>query len=60
VAFTVARDGAGVGTISGTMAFDRKQYGMTTGITFIKIADRVGVTLDLKGKCVSGPTVNLK
>jgi hypothetical protein len=42
------------------MAFDRKQYGMNSGIPFIKIADRVEVTLDLKGKRVSGPPVNLK
>ena len=28
------------------MAFDRKQYGMTSGIPFIKIADRVEVPVD--------------
>jgi polyisoprenoid-binding protein YceI len=39
--------GTGSGTIKGTMAFDRKQYGMNSGIPFIKIADRVGVTVDL-------------
>ena len=32
------------------MAFDRKQYGMTSGIPFIKIADRVEVTVSLKGE----------
>ena len=58
--FTVPRDGKGAGTITGTMAFDRKQYGMNSGIPFIKIADRVEVTVDLKGKRVSGPPVNLK
>ena len=60
VTFTVARDGTGAGTIKGAMAFDRKEYGMNSGIPFIKIADRVEVTLDLKGKRVSGPPVNLK
>jgi polyisoprenoid-binding protein YceI len=52
--------GSSSGTIKGTMAFDRKQYGMNSGIPFIKIADRVGVTVDLKGKRVSGPPVVFK
>jgi polyisoprenoid-binding protein YceI len=60
VTFTVDRDGSGSGTIKGIMAFDRKQYGMNSGIPFIKIADRVEVSLDLKGKRISGPPVNLK
>ena len=58
--FTIAGAGTGSGGIKGTMAFDRKQYGMDSGIPFIKIADRVQVTVDLKGKRVSGPPVNLK
>jgi len=36
------------------MAFDRKDYGMNSGIPFIKIADRVEVSIDLKVKQVSG------
>lgn len=48
------------GTIQGVMAFDRKEYGMTSGIPFIKIADRVEVTVNLKAKRVSGPPVELK
>ena len=52
--------GTGSGTISGTMAFDRKQYGMNSGIPFIKIADRVEVTVMLKATRVSGPPVALK
>jgi polyisoprenoid-binding protein YceI len=48
------------GTIQGTMAFDRKDYGMTSSIPFIKIADRVEVTVNLKAKRVSGPPVDLK
>jgi len=52
--------GTGAGTINGTMAFDRKQYGMNSGIPFIKIADRVEVTVKLKAVRVSGPPVTLK
>lgn len=37
------------------MAFDRKDYGMNSGIPFIKIADRVGVSVDLEAKRVGGP-----
>jgi len=37
------------------MAFDRKDYGMNSGIPFIKIADRVEVTVDLKVDRVSRP-----
>jgi polyisoprenoid-binding protein YceI len=58
--FKVIRDATGSGTISGIMAFDRKDYGINGGIPFIKIANRVEVTLDLKGKRVSGPPVNFK
>lgn len=47
--------GTGSGTIQGMMAFDRKDYGMTKGIPFIKIADRVEVDVDLKVQQVSGP-----
>jgi len=57
--FTVTGAGTGEGTIKGTMAFDRKDYGMTHGIPFVTIADRVEVTVDLKGKRVSGPPVKL-
>ena len=52
--------GTGSGTINGTMAFDRKQYGMNSGIPFIKIADRVEVAVKLKVTRVSGPPVTLK
>ena len=50
----------GQGYIKGTMAFDRKDYGMNSGIPFIKIADRVEVTVDIFAKRVSGPPVVLK
>jgi len=57
---TVSGAGTGSGTIKGTMAFDRKDYGMNSGIPFIRIADRVEVIVDLKAKRVSGPPVALK
>ncbi len=57
---TVSGVGTGSGTITGTMAFDRKQYGMNSGIPFIKIADRVEVNINIKAKRVSGPPVSLK
>lgn len=53
--FTTTGKGTGVGELKGTMAFDRKQFGMNSGIPFIKIADRVEVIVDIKGKRVSGP-----
>jgi len=58
--FTITGKGTGSGEIKGSMAFDRKDYGMTKGIPFIKIADRVAVTVDLKGKRVSGPALVFK
>jgi polyisoprenoid-binding protein YceI len=58
--FTITGIGKGEGSIKGTMAFDRKDYGMTKGIPFVTIADRVEVTVDLKGKRVSGPPMALK
>jgi polyisoprenoid-binding protein YceI len=58
--FTLTGKGTGEGEIKGTMAFDRKDYGMNSGIPFIKIADRVEVTVALKGKRVSGPPVVFK
>ena len=50
---------AGEGEIKGAMAFDRKEYGMNSGIPFIKIADRVEVVVTLKAKRVSGPPLVL-
>jgi polyisoprenoid-binding protein YceI len=56
---TVSGAGTGSGTIAGTMVFDRKQYGMNSGIPFIRIADRVEVSFNLKANRVSGPPVKL-
>jgi polyisoprenoid-binding protein YceI len=58
--FTITGIGTGTGEITGTMAFDRKDYGMNKGIPFVTIADRVEVIVDLKGKRVSGPPVVFK
>jgi polyisoprenoid-binding protein YceI len=47
--------GSTSGSIDGTMAFDRNDYGMNSGIPFIKIANRVEVNVSLRWKWVSGP-----
>jgi polyisoprenoid-binding protein YceI len=60
LALTVSGAGIGSGAIKGTMSFDRKDYGMNGHIPFIKIADRVEVTVDLRVRRVSGPPVVLK
>jgi polyisoprenoid-binding protein YceI len=57
---TVSGIGKGTGDITGTMAFDRRDYGMNSGIPFIKIADRVEVNVKLHGERVSGPPLALK
>ena len=58
--FVANGKGTGTGEIKGTMAFDRKEFGMNSGIPFIKIADRVEVRVDLKWKQVSGPPLLFK
>jgi polyisoprenoid-binding protein YceI len=54
---TLTSDSKGTpsGRLDGIMAFDRKDYGMTSGIPFIKIANRVEVNVRLKWRRVSGP-----
>jgi polyisoprenoid-binding protein YceI len=47
--------GTPTGSLDGTMAFDRKDYGMTSGIPLIKIANRVEVNVRLKWRRISGP-----
>jgi polyisoprenoid-binding protein YceI len=56
----VSGKGTGEGSVKGTMAFDRKEFGMNSGIPFIKIADRVEVTVALKAHKVSGPPLVYK
>ncbi len=59
--FTLSgQKGSGSGEIKGTMAFDRKDYGMNKGIPLVKIADRVEVIVDLKVQRVSGPPLVFK
>jgi len=60
LSLTLTGKGTGEGTIKGTMAFDRKEFGMNSGIPFIKIADRVEVDVALKGHKVSGPPLVFK
>jgi polyisoprenoid-binding protein YceI len=57
---TVTGKGTGSGQINGTLYFDRKDYGMNSGIPFIKIANRVEVNVSLKGNRVSGPPLVFK
>src|SRR5271170_5347106 len=57
---TLSGKGTGSGEVKGTMAFDRKDYGMDSNIPFMKIADRVEVDVDLKGTRVSGPPLVFK
>src|SRR5215472_9753293 len=56
----VGSKGTGHGEVKGTMAFDRKEFGMNSGIPFIKIADRVEVTVDLIADRVGGPPLVFK
>jgi polyisoprenoid-binding protein YceI len=58
--FTTSDIGKGAGKVAGTMAFDRKEFGMNSGIPFIKIADRVEVTANLAVRRVSGPPLAVK
>jgi polyisoprenoid-binding protein YceI len=57
---TISGKGTGQGTIQGTMAFDRRDYGMNSSIPFIRIAHRVEVNVSLTGKRVAGPPVVFK
>jgi len=52
--------GSGHAEVTGTMAFDRRDYGMNSGIPFIRIADRVEVTVHLIVNRVSGPPLIFK
>ena len=60
LALTTDSEGKGVGEIKGTMAFDRKDYGVDGSIPFIKIADRVEVSVAFQAKRVSGPPVTFE
>ena len=58
--FTGHGKGSREGSIDGTMAFDRKDYGMNKNIPFIKIANRVEVNVSLRWKWVSGPPLDFE
>ena len=60
LSFDPKEKGTGKGEIKGKMAFDRKDYGMNSGIPFIKIADRVEVDISLGIQRVSGPPLVFK
>ena len=57
---TLPSAGKGLDHIDGKMVFDQKDYGMNSGIPFIKIADHVEVTIALTAKQVSGPPLIFK
>ncbi|HMD41140.1 MAG TPA: YceI family protein [Candidatus Acidoferrum sp.] len=57
---TVSGKGTGHGVVVGTMAFDRKDYGIDKSIPFIKIADRVEVNVNLIANQLSGPRLVYK
>jgi polyisoprenoid-binding protein YceI len=57
--FTASGRGASAGTIVGTMDFDRKNYGMNGSVPLVRIANRVDVVVNLKGKRSSGPPLDL-
>ena len=58
--FTTDSEGKNTGEITGTMAFDRKEFGMNAHIPFIRIADRVEVTVAFKATRTSGPPLLFK
>jgi polyisoprenoid-binding protein YceI len=60
LSLTVSGAGTGLGTVKGTMAFNRKDYGVNGSIPLVKIADRVDVTVNLKVKRISGPALTFK
>jgi len=52
----VTRNGSG-GDITGTMTFNRRDFGMNGAVPLVTIADSVDVIVALKAKRVSGPPV---
>jgi polyisoprenoid-binding protein YceI len=59
VVLKTTRHGSG-GQISGTMTFNRRDFGMNGGVPLVRIADSVDVIVNLKAKRVSGPPVAVK
>ena len=54
------REGEGTGEIEGTVWFDRRDLGLGGSIPFVRIADRVELTIDFKATRVSGPPLLFK
>ena len=52
--FTADREGEGKDEIEGTLWFERRDLGLGGSIPFVKIADRVELTIDFKATRVSG------
>ena len=58
--FTAEREGPGTGEIEGTLWFERKDFELGGSVPFVKIADRVEVTIAFKATRVSGPPLLFK
>jgi polyisoprenoid-binding protein YceI len=58
--FTADREGEGTGEIEGTLWFDRRDFDLGGSIPFVKIADRVELTVDFKANRVSGSPLLFK
>jgi polyisoprenoid-binding protein YceI len=58
--FTADREGEGTGEIEGILWFERGDFGLGGNIPFVKIADRVELTIDFKATRVSGPPLLFK
>jgi len=57
---TISGKGTGAGAVSGVMVFNRKHYGMTKGIPFVRIEDHVTVTINIHGRRVTGSPLEYK
>jgi polyisoprenoid-binding protein YceI len=58
--FTADREGEGTGNIEGVLWFERGDFELGGHIPFVKIADRVELTIDFKATRVSGPPLLFK
>src|SRR5215469_17243714 len=58
--FTADREGQGTGEIEGILWFERKDFELGGSIPFVRIADRVELTVDFKATRVSGPPLLFK
>jgi len=58
--FTAEREGEGTGEIEGTLWFDRRDFGLGGSIPFVKLADRVELTIEFKATRVSGSPLLFK